>query len=154
MSYVRKNLDEMRASNRHGQVSEVRVAKLLRDAGRTVKQMPYGAPFDLLVDGWKVDVKASQMTIGGAKSGRSGMPLWAFVINRFKRDDEPCDFYILRLEDVPYRSRKPLHLLLPAPLRTARLVIGFSALLSRYAYASVEFRDFAKGKYTGNQKVA
>jgi predicted DNA-binding protein YlxM (UPF0122 family) len=64
----------------------------LETMGFDVRAMPYNHPFDLLVDGNRVDVKAGlSKKIAPSLDGRLISPQWKFHIGVDKRRD--CDYY-------------------------------------------------------------
>src|SRR5262249_50773732 len=98
--------------------------------------------FDLLVDNkHRVEVKC------GLPSAIDGLPTWRFNIHRHGVLNEETDFYILRLERVPY-SKRPVHLLFQAPLRVKVVTVSLRSLLMFHSQGVADFYDFAHGKFS------
>lgn len=91
--------------------------------GRAAEKTPYQSPFDLLVDGWRVDVKAARPVnhFDGLK--------WQFRLHVHGRKSDQIDLYVLRLEDVP--QAKPVCLLLRAPVKAWAYQVTFASLLKK-----------------------
>ena len=96
--------------------------------------------FDLLVDGWRIDVKTGKM---------DACFEWTFNIHRHGvLKEDLIDFYILRLEGVPgTKGGWPVHLLLRSPVGRKTMRYTVRSLISGDAVQAVEFRKFAKGDY-------
>lgn len=131
-----------------GRNAEIRVAQYLRECGRSVQGMPLRHPFDLLVDGWRVDVKCADMVM------RRGHPTWVFgVLQQGYRDKpEDTDFYILRAVNVPHAER-PVHLLFKAPLAVNTMQLSVASMLCIHGQGLADFVSFASGKY-GKKEIA
>lgn len=132
--------DESITRQELGRDAEYNVYALLLANKRSCEMQRHSAPFDLLVDGWAVEVKVAQFQL------RKGKPTWQFNIHRHGRVQERCDFYILRLEGVPY-SKAAVHLLLRAPLCRPTISVTFRSLISKYSVANVDFRSFLRGDF-------
>jgi hypothetical protein len=127
--------------NEKGHKGEDAVADLLRWHGRKVEVMRPNHPFDLLVDGkWKVEVKTAS-----PGKRRKGLQ-WRFEIMRHGVLNEVADFYILRLDQVPYTARA-VHCLVIAPVMKTQIAISFRGLLDGDGYMAQAFQHFAR---TGN----
>lgn len=76
--------------------SERAVADVLRRQGKTVVRSSYNAPFDLLVDGIRVDVKRSNCKNANQRR------FWKFILAKNgKLREEGTDYYVFCLSDVP-----------------------------------------------------
>lgn len=137
----------MGRSQQLGKVAERNVAKILSFYGRTVAVQRHKSPFDLLVDGLRVEVKCSEMQM------RDELPVWHFNIHRHGVVSEATDFYIFRLEHVPF-SKKPIHLLYRAPLNTHMACVSFRTLLNKDSAAASDFYRFARGELSGSTTLA
>lgn len=124
-----------------GGLGELRVQTRLLQQGRKVKLMPYESAFDLLVDGRiRIEVKTAQ-----AQVTRKAL-FWKFNLHRHGALSEQCDFYVLRLEAVPYTNKAAIHLLLPAPQKKKTIFVSFRSLLNGVAQQALDFQDFVHGK--------
>lgn len=105
-----------------------------------VRSGPRADKWDILVDGrWHIEVKTAAPRKVGANP-----PTWFFNIHRHGLVDESkVDFYVLRLEDVPY-CKYPIHLLLPSPIGKPTVAVSFRALVNGYGRFAEAFRRFAK----------
>ena len=137
-------------ANKFGRESEVAVAKLLSDTyGRSVSRTEkYHWPFDLLVDGWRIDVKAAKprKTIYGTLS-------WTFNLKRRGVLNERADAYIFRMENIP-GTRGAIHLFSVAPFRKANFIVSVRSLLGRYSWMGSDFYGFARGEMGARLEVA
>jgi hypothetical protein len=125
-------------TNELGRRGEKNVAGLLRDFGRHVKLQSYHGSFDFLIDGqYRVDLKTARPT------STQKRPTWLFSIKHHGILRENCDFYILRLEDVPY-SKLAIHLLRAAPFGHGQVKVGLWSLLTRHADDVARFYRFAR----------
>lgn len=123
-----------------GRKAETRVRYLLERYGRKVSERTYNAPFDLLVDGKRVEVKAAEPR----PDQQHGLK-WCFNIHRHGIVSELTDYYILRLQSVPF-TKASIHLLLKAPLNVSTIAISVRALLNQqYAKEVADFYEFARG---------
>lgn len=97
----------------------------LRGRGlKVMKSKAYRSPFDLLVNGWRVEVKIAEMN----KRGK-----WQVNIHRHgKMTEDEVDFYVFCLRDVPL-STSDIYLVRRAPLKSKTVSFTVRSLLSRYA---------------------
>ncbi len=129
-----------------GSDSERRVASILRQFyGREVIAMAYNSSFDISVDGWRVELKAAR-----PNTTKEPYPVWVFNIHRHGVLNEVTDFYILRLEQVPF-TKSAIHLLFRAPIGVTVLQISPRMLMNGLSSHTEEFYKFARGEY--GQKV-
>ena len=128
-------------TQRLGLSAEDHVLNLLRYHGRKVSKQKYLERFDLLVDGYRCEVKCAKPH----KDGEYGID-WLFNIHRHGLiKEDAVDFYILRLEDVPY-SKAAIHMVFKAPLGIATTLISVRSLLNQhYAKAVSDFYALANG---------
>lgn len=125
-----------------GSLSEKKVQVLLSQFGHTVRKMPYIGKYDLLVDDkHRVEVKCSSC------SNKDVRPTWIVNFHRHgKLDESNVDFYIVRLEDVPF-SKQSIHLLFFAPIKRPTIRFTFRSLIYLYgnnAKAFISFRGHIK----------
>ena len=108
-----------------GKSGETDVAQKLRDVFQaSVIQMPYNSPFDLLVNGIRVEVK---------RCTPSRRMRWEVNIHRHGKVNEgSVDVYIFCLDKIPGNGKMPVYLLLKAPLGTPRIAFSFSSLVRKY----------------------
>lgn len=112
---------------------------LLKQHGFKVSLAGYYAPFDILVD---EKLRFEVKTCPGVH--KNGKPSWSFNIHRHGKISEETDYYVLRLENVPFAKRKAIHLLLKAPLETPTITMEPMTLMTRYAKYADAFQDFCK----------
>lgn len=130
-------LSKAQELGRHG---EYAVGQILSGSGRRVRRMHRRGPYDLLVDGeFRVEVKSAE------PQDDNGSPVWKFNIHRHGKVVEETDFYILRLEKVPF-TKAAIHLLLRAPLGTPTVNVSFRSLLNKRSREVADFYAFAKGQ--------
>lgn len=119
------------------------VGKILREYKHRVKmggrRGVNADKWDILVDGrWHIEVKTA-----GRRDIR-GVPGWVFNIHRHGvLDESKVDFYVLRLEEVPY-SKYAIHLLLPSPLKQLTLLVTFRKFLNGFGQYAEAFHKFCK----------
>lgn len=126
---------------RLGMWGEGMFAKLLTEHGRTVVKQHVQAPFDLLVDGWRVDVKCSEPH---ARSNSSN-PTKRWQIKCHKDANGNRDFYLLSFQK--FSNGKPMNFLLRAPLGIKGVVFTKATLMSRFPNAHEDFLAFARGEF-------
>jgi hypothetical protein len=132
--------------------AEERIASFLKGKPyfRSVIQCAYNNPYDLVVDGHRVEVKCAAAR---PDSDRPDSLIWTFNLHRHGILSEQTDLYLLRLEKVPY-SKAAIHMLLKAPVGVTTLYISMRSLLNQeWAAAVADFYTFAKGTY-GRKEVA
>ena len=111
-----------------GTSAEKKIVDALRKRGFKSIRAPYRSPFDLVVDGARVEVKCARSTSKGR-----------WVVNFHRHgilDESKVDAYIVRLMDVP-SSLFPIHLVFKAPTGTLSVGYTFRSLVTDYA-SSVE----------------
>lgn len=106
---------------------------LLYQRGVRVQTALYKDKYDLLLNGRiRIEVKT------GKPRWVKGVPTWCFNIHRHGvLDESAVDFYVLRLEGVPY-FRNAIHLLRKAPIGAKSVVVSLGSLLA----GNNEARDF------------
>lgn len=116
--------------------------------GRTVERQDYYAPFDLLIDGThRVELKTAQPSM------HRGKPHWRFNIHRHGKLVENCDFYLFRLEKVPF-SKAAIHLVVPAPIGKKTIIFSFRSLLSDGSQYVSDFYRLARGEMPPRERAA
>lgn len=130
-----------------GKTAEWHVAQILRFYGRAVSLKTYNHPYDLLVDEqFRIEVKCADMQM------QDDAPLWKFNIHRHGVVNERADFYVFRLEHVPF-TKYAVHLLFKAPLETSVAQVSFRSLLNKDAIAVVDFYRFARGEFSPTKSL-
>lgn len=125
-----------------GVLAESRVRAILNAAGRKAELGEYSRAFDLSVDGWRVEVKCAEAQL------HNGQPTWRFNIHRHgKLKEEYVDYYILRLESIPFVTNA-VHYLLKAPLASPTISISFRSIVAGdFAQAALDFERFRTGGF-------
>jgi hypothetical protein len=128
-------------NNAFGKAGERRVQMVLYQHGRKTKRMKYACEFDLLVDDiWRVEVKTAK------PQKRSGeQSTWKFNLHRHGKLLENTDWYILRMEDVPF-TKRAIHLLLRSPVGKPSITVTLRGLLNGKSIWTSDFKRFAKGE--------
>jgi hypothetical protein len=96
----------------------------LRKQGFRSIKMPFHNPYDLFVDGARIEVKCCEM------NSRS---TWG--VNFHRRgilDESRVDAYVIKLYGVPGHSHNGLHLVLRAPVGVMRIDFSFYTLLTKH----------------------
>src|SRR6267142_2253258 len=109
---------------------------LLRAYGLHVVKQPHLWAFDLWInDKLNVEVKTAKPR---TTTTRTNLPAWHFNIHRHgKLPERQPDFYLFRLEDIPY-TRKAIHFLLKAPVTVMTIGITLRSLLNQDWYKERE----------------
>jgi hypothetical protein len=127
-----------------GRSGEVNVCSLLRRAGRRANVVKHRRPYDLLVDGWKIDVKTAKPHLNYCNGN---VPTWMFRIHsNYKMREHETDFYVFRFEQVPY-FRQPIHLLVKSPIQKPFVAVSLRQLIIQWAHLANDFRRFRAGKF-------
>jgi hypothetical protein len=123
------------------------VASLLRSKGFDVELRDYASPFDLLVNGRRVEVKAARPTSWSTKNGRHSYTLWRLNLHRHGRlTENEVDFYVFRLEDVP-EFRNAVHLVVPSPAKSKTVSLTLRSLIGgKWAKHINRFDRLAKAR--------
>jgi hypothetical protein len=112
--------------------------------GRDAHKMSARAPYDLIVDGIRVDVKTG---FPRRQYAKYDLISWQFYI--YKDGASPKiqpDCYVLRLEDLPY-SKHAMHLVCLAPIQSPTINISIASLLKqRWAKEYQQWIDLTQGK--------
>lgn len=115
---------------RFGRKAETKVATLLGKMGCSVKACSYDHPFDLMVNGRRVEVKAAMPSL---REGKYQYTVWHFNLHRHGVLSESLvDFYVLRLDGVP-DFKAAIHLVIPAPVKRKTISITLRSLIMKYA---------------------
>lgn len=118
---------------------ERKVYSTMRSRGRRVTHMAYLSPYDLVIDGWRVEVKGAQMRMA------RGAPIWTFNLHRHGKLAENCDFYVFCLLGCPYASYA-IYLLYNAPMKRKVHALSFRSLLTGEGIHGLEFEKLASGE--------
>lgn len=88
--------------------------------------LPYNYKFDSLINRKRIEIKCGKIQSYG---------IWKFNIHRHgKLDESSVDFYVIRLEDVPFVRHNWIHMVIPAPIGVSTLAIGMADLIEgKYA---------------------
>lgn len=123
-------------------MGEISVCAILRGYGHKVRPMLYKSSFDILVnDLMKIEVKSAR-----AQTKKNGSIVWVFNIHRHGvLNENTCDYYILRIEDVPHCKKKAVHLLVPSPINKKTFRTSFRSLISDHS-KYVQLFDITLGK--------
>ena len=128
-----------------GRKGELNVAALLNGAGRKIAT-PKGpqSRYDLLVDGWRVEIKTANPAV------KQGAPedsfRWAFNLQRHGVLSEQTDFYILRMEDIPFSTRA-IHLLMKAPVGKMQIAVTVRSMMLNDHEMAKLFDRFKTGEF-------
>ena len=108
-----------------GNRGEQNTVAMFRDAGRAVQKAPYRSPYDCIVDGWRIDIKTSRFSTSRPSPG------WFIRFHTHGLLDESNrDFYVARLEEIPYYKEKALYLAYRAPVNKQAESISLMTLLT------------------------
>jgi len=96
--------------------------------GLNVVKQPHLWAFDLWVnEKLNIEVKTAKPRI----TARTKLPGWFFNIHRHgKLPEHQPDFYLFRLEDIPF-TKKAIHLLLKGPITVMTIAITLRSLLNQ-----------------------
>ena len=109
-----------------GSLAEKHVGLLLRGRGFKTVRAPYLSPFDLVVDGARIEVKCANP---------SSQNSWKVNIHRHGvLKEERVDGYVIRLYKVPL-TKKPLNLVFRAPLGVLTMNFSYKSLIAEYSSA-------------------
>lgn len=125
----------------HGRAAEVDLTLSLNKWKRKSRRMPQGYPFDLLVDGWRIEVKSATPTQS------HGRIFWRFNLHHAGVLRENCDFYIVRALGVVGRERG-IWFLFKAPLGRKALYIGMRQIeKGKMDKPRADFISFGHGEF-------
>ena len=130
---------------RRGIQAETKVLRILQDGGRRAVKQSHQCSFDILADGWKLDVKTAMPTWStkGLWRGRR----WMFNFHHQGRPITACDFFVLRLEAVTkHHPSEIVHMLLRAPFPKIVFAI-MDSTFHRYLWLAGEFDRFVSGGF-------
>ena len=96
---------------------------------------------DMNVDNWRVELKAAR-----PQTNAQLTMYWNFNLHRHgKISQEPPDFYLLRLEQVPY-TKNAIHFVIRGDIKIKTFRIGMNGLLSQdYAENARMFNQLRDG---------
>jgi hypothetical protein len=121
-----------------GRIGQTNVAGKLRHQGfEKVLEVGYYEPYDLWVDGMRVEVKRSLPQ----KNWR-----WLVNIHRHgKTKEAQVDFYVFCLDGIPGNDKMPIYLVFRAPLSVPTMSFSFSSLLRQH-HNAIDNWDLMRGK--------
>lgn len=125
--------------------AEHAVVHLLRSAGRACTKQVHQCPFDILADGWRIDVKTAIPREASGQQRFHG-DRWLFNLHHSGRPITGCDFFVLRMENVPAPEPPVLHLLLRAPYHAISFAVH-SFTFNKTLPLITEFNRFLRGEY-------
>src|SRR5690349_2155050 len=129
---------EQETNVQQSQKAENAFASVCRGWGIEVQTRPYKSVYDFLLNGSvRVEFKSA------FPQNKDSLPIWKFNLHRHGVLQEACDYYVLRLEDVPY-SRQGIYLLMKSPVRRLVVTITVKSLLNGQAVLASDFRAFMK----------
>lgn len=103
--------------------SERRVYQWLRNYLPEISRAKYRGACDMAYRDKQIEVKVAKLRTDHT---------WQFSLQRHNvLSETDVDFYILRLEDVPF-AKAAIHLVVPAPLGTPTLKITFRTLMAKW----------------------
>lgn len=125
----------------NGFLAEDSLAQIFRVYGRSVQQMKKThVPFDLLVDGLRVEVKTARPS----QHSKYG-PIWSFNIHRHGKIKEGLvDLYILVFEKVPY-CINPIYAAFKSPLSTPTLNFSLRQMIAGNLVEAVKLYKSVRG---------
>lgn len=136
---------------RNGRRAETNVRYLLERYGRKVEQKEYLSRFDLLIDEkWRCEVKVAYPTKIITDVKLVNRTKWFVNFHRHGELKEDCDFYIVRLEQVP-GFKAAIHLVLRSPVRVMTKAFTLRSLLEDGAPMVSDFRKVCAGKWDVGQ---
>jgi hypothetical protein len=108
-------------SNMVGKPGEKAAYEWFRRCGLETSYAGYYSPFDLAVNGWRVEVKTGDIDADGE---------WGFNIHRHgKLDESHVDFYVFVLNGMPY-LKGSLFMVRDAPIGTKTMRVSVRTLLA------------------------
>lgn len=128
-------------------MGQIAATQVLRKMGLLPILMPWSHPYDVLCNGVRVEIKT-----GRPQQGKKNC--WAVNIHRHGVLKEQCDFYVFRLES----SGKPIHLVVPAPVRRLTIVFSEAGLRKLWALHINNFKAIQEhrrwGQYHRDARLA
>ncbi len=107
-----------------GRSGEKSVVAWLRSKGMKASLTKYAQPYDMLVNGWRCEVKTATMNSDG---------VWLFNIHRHgKLNEAEVDFYILVLEGVPF-CKAAIYIIKKAPISSPTVSISVRSLIIKHS---------------------
>jgi hypothetical protein len=120
----KRSIQDTGDPHKNGKKAEVRTAAKLRGFGFSVKQMPQRSPFDLLVQGKRIEVKHALPTSAGR---------WHVNLHRRNvLNESEVDAYVFLLDGIPGNNSAPIYLVAPAPLGKKTMDFSFMTLVRTY----------------------
>lgn len=137
----------------NGRWAETKVRCLLERYGRQVEQKEYLSRFDLLIDGkWRCEVKVAYPTAISTNMKIVNKTRWLVNFHRHGELKEDCDFYIIRLEQVP-GFKAAIHLVLRAPVGTMTRRFTLRSLLEQGAPMVADFKKVCRGQWGKKEQL-
>lgn len=145
------NKESRSISIRRGIEAEGSVVRLLSRAGRHCIKQTHQHPYDILCDGWRLDVKTSHPSQATGQQRWQG-DRWMFNLHHSGEPITACDFFVLRLCGIPDSPDGVLHLLLRGPFHA--ITFAVTTLTFSKTIPLVEaFNAFLRGEYGFNPSV-
>jgi hypothetical protein len=130
-----------------GNEGEARVSHWLKSHGYEVKKLRTRLGADLIANGKRVEVKCARPDKDGE---------WTFNLHHHGVLDEGrVDLYVFRVEGLP-ATKKPLHLIIPAPLKRLTLAMTVRSLIltwGRYANRFDLLGEVAAERQLGGEAI-
>ncbi len=106
----------------------------------SVKKCGYYDPFDFVVRGKTIELKTAEPFIptGG------GIPSWTFNLHRHGKMGPAPDFYVFRLQRLPFMGNRALHLLLDGNQTSKVMRVTVLSLMRGDFQKAVRFDQFCK----------
>ena len=117
------------------------VFDLLTLHGRNCVKQIHQEHFDILADGWRLDVKTSAPTNDSLYGIR-----WLFNFHHQGTPVVGADFFVCRLESLT-EGDPATHLLLPCPFQAKTIRISEGTLRTKYAPYARDFSRFLYGDF-------
>lgn len=112
-------------SAQKGKDGEKIVESWLKFKGLSVSRSKYNSPYDLLVNGWRCEVKTASLN---EEKG-----VWFFNIHRHGKINElEVDFYIFALQGVPYCEAQ-IYIIKKAPLEFSTFSASVRSLITQHS---------------------
>jgi len=134
----------MGISQSRGKAGEESVYNLLsRYFGNNIQKCGYFDPCDFIIFGKTVELKTARPR---HLCGKGTIPGWKFNLHRHGKNPVNPDFYILRLEAIPYMGKKAIHLLFDGNQNRKTIAITLRSLMNGDFEKAKRFKMFCKRK--------
>jgi hypothetical protein len=121
-------MSRMGKLNSVGFISENEFSQMCMESKATFQRMPLYAPFDFVVNGWRIETKAAELRVLKGTHNKYSYQGFQFNIHRHNVLSEECDFYALNFRD----GKDSSWALLAAPLNRKTLRVLQQTLLHGY----------------------